>query len=413
MRKNDPHIWNSLTCASEFRRKDALRLADQHGCWCAWCFEYISRRDELELHHMFGRAGVRQIFGDEPFLESWTLPVHRGRCHHLLQHATDTSTAQLIQAQSLPLRELERACQESFFAGDLSRALYLREVFHRRLTTDHADVPRTHIVREFNAAAGSTLLSRLMSANSPIGKSWRHRRKTEMELTEKDWIRNVPSFEFYAGDLYANAGYFVKAAEVLHQLEADHPRWQGRRHSAWGAILRRTAILQADLNAAREASYIAAADCDYYNLRTALLAQGWSHIARGQYIKAVDDFIGVVDAISWRPLSLWHRYCRELGLGCAFYLLEGGAGLRVSLGCLLRAQYIGAIFGLRGNPVPDPRSTTHSELVIIEPTEAVYWMALAHRQQTTVAWMRTLRLEQIQAMQEDLLRTFSRPLPPL
>ena len=227
-------------------KEAALSLSDHHSCWCAWCLEYIRSRRQLQLHHMIGKAGLRDLFGQRRFLDSWLVPVHAEGCHGAIQRFTDSATTAIIGAKNMQASELIGSAREAFFAGDMNRALYLREIALRRYPRqDQADRLKTNVIHQFNCSAGSMLVTKLLLAASTVARQWRERLSDRwMRQYLGDPTTNLP-WQFYAEDVFANGGLFEKAASVLHEADVSHPRWRKQSHSTWGALVRRRALLNA------------------------------------------------------------------------------------------------------------------------------------------------------------------------
>jgi hypothetical protein len=376
-------------------KSEALRLSDVHGCWCAWCLQYFRMANELELHHMIARAHARELFGERSFIDSWSVPVHRGLCHRSIQRFSDSATLRLAEDASKPYADLMARSRAAFYAGELSRGLFLREVAHGRITsTDRFDPldERENLIHLFNCAAGSVLVTKLLNSRSTVAREWRQRLQNDPLVNRvRGLVRLSPFWQFYAADVYANAGAYQTAKLIIAEAESALPRVFKSRHSASGALARRKSLLLADYKSSNDAAVTAHADNDWYNLRTALLGRGWALFVKGDPNGALDDFYSVGTNPQALQISLWHRFCAEFGIGCIYLSIEGREGLDFALSALLRSQYLSALFGLQGNPVPDPRLPDAPAPSFVTPTEMLHWIGKKFGTETSPERLSELR----------------------
>lgn len=389
------------------RRSEALRLSDRYGYWCAWCLNYIKAAAELELHHMIARAHAEEILGRRQFLDSWLVPVHKGWCHRSLQRFSDSATLRLAEDASRSLRSLIARSREAFYGGELSRGLFLRELVHARFASIQnldPQLERTNLIHTFNCGAGSVLVTRLVTSPSRIASEWRKRLQNDpLGDSGCKFSTAAPFWQFFAADIYANAGAYQTAKRIIREAEDILPRVFKSRYSAAGALARRKGLLLADLKSANEAAATAQAENDWYNYRTALLGRGWALFVNGDPNGALDNFYSVIENPQPLRLSFWHQFCAEFALGCVCLSIEGARGLELATSALIRSQYLSALLGLQGNPVPDPRFPDAPAPSFITPTDMLHWICERFSNELTSERLKELRNCCLKPMRDDLL----------
>jgi len=327
---------------------------------------------------MIARAHARELYRDQGFVDSWSVPVHRGLCHRSIQRFSDAATLRLAEDARESLGNLKARSRDAFYEGDLSRGLFLRELIHIRITSnDNFDAldERDNLIHLFNCAAGSVLVAKLLTSKLSVARKWRQRLEHDpLSDTSQRCLTRVPFWQFYTADVYANAGAYQTAKLILKEADSSLPRVFRSRYSASGALARRKGLLLADYKSANEAAFTAHAENDWYNLRTALLGRGWAFFVEGELSKALDDFYSVLTNPQALHISLWHRFCAEFGIGCTYLNIEGREGVYFAVAALLRSQYLSALFGLQGNPVPDPRLPDAPRPCFLTPTSMLHWI---------------------------------------
>jgi hypothetical protein len=328
-------------------------LSDHHDIWCAHCFGYV---DSFELHHVWQLAGLEGFAGVSPLWESWQVPVHRGECHLALQDAANVATSRIAAAALQPQHSrIDGACHDAFRAGDLNRTLFLRELAWRDAPAGSAEAGG-HLKFALNALAGSAYAD-----------------------TRPEFLQETGDvvIKLYQASVLANAGDYLTSRNAYNAIRDTMSRWRRRSNATNAILLRREALLDHEIDTAREAYRTTVESGDAYTIRTARLALGWTHVARGDPVSAIDEFQAMrlesTERVSW-----WHAMEQFFGLGCATYLAEQRKQPLKALSSLIPAQYIRAMLALRGGPAIDIRRATR-DTTAVTPTTIIRWMTRKHR----------------------------------
>lgn len=340
-------------------------LSDQHGPWCAWCVDYISSPDELELHHVLGyKERIRGTFRLEP----WVVPVHRDRCHRSgLQDYADEAGRGLLDSITLDPERFEQRCKTSFHRGNLPACLLLRRyAWAQAVKNENYSAARTNLLYALNAAAGSRLGNRFV-------------RDIQKDAAFENFREDL-DIKLYAASVHANAGNLSQAWITRDQLAMAVPRVRPASSATYAKLVRMTAILGATIRDAKEALNIARDSADpEYHQRTSRLALASAYEAQRNYNNARAQAELLLLGSQGRETSWWHSIEQLFLWSRAAFLSRGSlqmhASVRPQLTALIQAQYAAALLDFVGIPVPDFRTTSQvPNLACLTPTSVVHWV---------------------------------------
>lgn len=395
---------DALSTAVLLSNKDlgfGLRLADHHCCWCAWCFDYITRRSDLERHHIWPKGALIALLGKNNFPTDCLVPVHKQGCHREgFQKCSDIAGTVFSELGSLDSSETDETCHAAFFEGNLTRAVFVREWASRHYDELLTPDERHHnLIHQLNALAGSALANPLTGRGRGLSKiSW-----LEDRIRGEDISSELLT---YAGSVLVNSGHIDEGWKFYQQVSSAVPRWRRNSNELNGVIKRRLAAATCELKHSIEA--VKLAEHQQYTLRTALLSLAWSRVRCGEYTKALDTFEDITSLVPG-PISWLHRAGQDFGRGCATYLQGGSERLERSLGMLFRAQYIYALLGLQGTPIPDPRIEARSAPELVTPTDVVIWLGEKHAQRLPRGLLTDIRKREVGPLRKPLMDTLKRP----
>src|SRR6267378_4022059 len=286
-----------------------LTLADHHGCWCAWCLDYIKTKSELEGHHIWPRAALVGLLGKGTIPLDCLVPVHKNLCHREgFQKYSDIAGVFLRDIQSLDPHEFDRTCYRAFLEGDLSKAVFLREwASQRDWLSNDPEARYQNLIFELNALAGSSMANLLTRPPRRGDASTWLEKKIRQESITSELLT-------YSGSVLVNGGHIGEGLKLYQQVSSTVPRWYHKSDELNGVITRRLATATCEIKYAREAVELAV-NHDY-TLRTALLSLGWTRANNQDYSGARDVFDDITDQAITAPISWLHRAGKEFGVGC-------------------------------------------------------------------------------------------------
>jgi hypothetical protein len=317
-------------------RNKARSLHDHHGTWCAHCLRYLGTGEER--HHVYPEWSSSESVGSAVL--AWTLPVHRQRCHRLgLQRLSDAGGLTLHNAADQPDVVLMRAATAAYFNGNLNLSLVLNlELAQRKERAGDPEASCAHLLNAVLCAGGS---SQAVEAERAIAHFRPAKQVDRSSLpTRIRWNLGIGALDRNLYRLDAAAAHFSEAESKIESLSSP-----GRAlHRP--AYLRRFVTVTPSPAKAREAVDLARGGREPYEIRTALLGEGWNWLAAGQAIRARESFERVFWEWPRNTPSWWHIADAHFGLGLS-YVSEKGKK-RKGIGHCVRSQYIRAVLALRG-----------------------------------------------------------------
>ena len=359
---------------------------------------YINLWSDLEAHHIWRKNDLKELLDGEPFPIDCVVPVHKKSCHRKkLQDYADTAGRQLLDAGKLSTTAFDQTCINPFLEGNLDRNVFLREWARRERPEDQ----RKHVIFQLNALTGSQLGAILAYQTGSTGVTW----------LAGSRIPHDPVWLLYSGSVLMSGGYRDAAAVRFGEFESSIPRWRRCSSEPYIVYARRRAIMSCRVNDSKDAVKLAKEQKEAYVMRTALVSLGWAYFGARNYGAARDAF---EDILSWpgrQSMSWWHVAEQQFGLGCAVYFQEGANSTKRAVRNLLTSQYIFAMLGLQGIPVPDPRKETQDGPCHITPTNVLHWLCNLHAKELPRRQMVEIRREMIvdSGLRDALCNTLTRP----
>ncbi|MCU1327643.1 MAG: hypothetical protein JWN34_3013 [Bryobacterales bacterium] len=355
-------------------------LSDLHGVWCAWCLEYIVPPDPMELHHVLGlKAAIRKEFGLLP----WVVPVHGAVCHReRLQTYADWAGRKLLESRGvLQPNAFENLCEKSFRLGSMSMCMLMRRSALLEATRNHdIDRARKNLLYALNAASGSGMGMSFVRQLERKPELRSLRGDGEFGGLESEWDTRL-----HVAIVHANAGNVGVARSAYKDLASEIPRFRAASSVNYAKLVRMTAVVKPQVEAASEAMKMARDSPDpVFHTRTSMLGLAYAFEARRDYSTARDQAEALHLDLADGVASWWHYVQQQFLLGRSILFSHntlplGAAGI-VGLKALVRAQYGAALLNFPFNPVPDFASpSAEPDITGLTPTQVIRWAVKQHK----------------------------------
>jgi hypothetical protein len=195
---------------------------------------------------------IYELLPGSDFPRDCIVPVHKNICHREnIQPICNAAGTNLLAARYLTCVDLDHTCLESFYRGDLNRAIFLRE-YQRRKFGKAGDKSESYknLLFGLNPLAGSALAERVI-------------RKRPEWLNGKLYAAASPDSQLLvsAGNILVNCDLIQQGWERYRAVEGELPRWRKKNSRLYPLFKRRIGVVTSEIADSEDALTLALAGC--------------------------------------------------------------------------------------------------------------------------------------------------------